>query len=146
MATNAETRTNEFSQQINIIINLGSWILLCGKLCIGGQCHLSPCEFDIFGNGESRANSHAQEIGVIDFRRHHMYLAVAVDTLQKSLVDFVGAFQTETNQTHLNFGENFETIIAQHQLLILFGKCAVATNVRLQILNAIQTQCEPQFE
>lgn len=61
-----------------------------------------------------------------------MDVSASVDALQQAFVELVLALESETNETHLDFGDDFESFVCATESLELLGKAAMTTNVSLK--------------
>jgi len=65
-------------------------------LRLGGEgSDLVPGQLHVRGFGKTRANGHAQKVSLLDLRRHHVNLAIGVDSLQQRLIRLVCALETQ---------------------------------------------------
>lgn len=62
-----------------------------------------------------------------------MDVAASIDAFQQVLVDFVCSLEAEADESHLDFGGEFETRVGNAEISKLLGKADVATNVSLKM-------------
>lgn len=85
----------------------------------------------------------ADHVLVIDGGRHHVQLAGPVDGAEQFLVQFIGAVQSEADESHLHLVANLETLVLHHELLKVLGQTDVVADVLLQTRNSIVAQHKP---